>query len=115
MPEEQDFFSTPFVAEINSRISDLEEKQRLMRDRILLIGRNLVEFREEIEEEVARIKADLEVVKENIEKLRQAFFRLGDEIEKRARKEELEILENHIRMLEPLKFIGDEKEKTKKQ
>lgn len=103
MPGEQDYFVSA-LSELNSRIADIEEKQRLIKDRMLLVGKNLVDMRENINKDLTEIKLRLEGLEQNTEKLKQAFLRIGDELEKKARKSELEILEKQMKMFEPLKL-----------
>jgi len=53
--------------EIN--LMDLEERQRIVKDRLILIGQNLIDFKEKNEEEILEIKKDLEFLKRNVEKI----------------------------------------------
>ena len=41
MQEEQDYI-TPILSEFNTKLRDIEEKQKLSKERVLLIGQNLV-------------------------------------------------------------------------
>lgn len=103
----QEDFITPMVSEFNLRIADIEEKQRLLRDRIMLMGKNIVELREQSSIDISNIKASLDGIEKNIEKLKGGFLRLSEEMEKKARKSELEILERQMKMFQPLNFIRE--------
>ena len=48
-----------FFSDTNTRIRDIEEKQRLLKDRTLIIGESLVEEREKTFSEMQEIKKDL--------------------------------------------------------
>ena len=43
----------------NLKVKDIEEKQNIMRDRLLLIGQNLIETKEENSEKILEIKKKL--------------------------------------------------------
>ena len=44
------------MGEFNVKMRDLEDRQRIMRDRLLLIGKNLLEFKKKTSEDVLGIK-----------------------------------------------------------
>jgi citrate synthase len=99
-----------------SNIRDLEERQRILKDRLLLIGQNLIEFKENNEEELLEIKKDLEILKNSTEKMRSFLESLSGEISKLAKKEDLEILKKQAKMFQPLEFVKkSELEKLKKK
>lgn len=103
MVEQQDIM-IPAISEMNSRIADMEEKQRLLKDKMLLIGENLVDIREQINIDLTEIKIKQGELGQDIEKLKNGFLRIGDELEKKARKSELSIIEKQLKMFEPLNF-----------
>ena len=43
----------------NLKIRDLEEKQRILKDRLLLIGQNLLEIKEKSNQDMLNIKKDI--------------------------------------------------------
>ena len=101
MAEQQDF---SWLNEFNIKIRDLEERQRMLKDRVLLIGKNLVEIKEGIEESLAELKKDVEIFKQEIFRLKDSMSRVSEETENFARKSELEILQRQIKMFEPLRY-----------
>ena len=118
MAEQQDF---SWLNELNIKIRDLEERQKMLKDRVLLIGKNLVEMKEGIEESLTELKKNVELFKQEIFRLRDNMSRISEETENFARKSELEILQRQIKMFEPLRYarvedaenIVEEKLKTK--
>ncbi|MEK6758070.1 MAG: hypothetical protein AABX88_02985, partial [Nanoarchaeota archaeon] len=46
--------------DINTKVRDLEEKQRILKDRLLLIGQNLIDFKEQTNENLLEIKQNFE-------------------------------------------------------
>ena len=59
MDQEQipDAGTTTLLAEFNTKLRDIEERQRLIKDRVLLIGENLVDGREDSIQEISELKA----------------------------------------------------------
>jgi len=101
--------------EIN--LMDLEERQRIIKDRLILIGQNLIDFKEKNEEELLEIKKDLEFLKRNVEKIKDFIETISSEFQKFAKKEDLEILKKQAKMFQPLEFATKadlEKLKSKK-
>ena len=104
---EQDPYSGQgqFFGDSNTKVRDLEEKQRILKDRLLLIGQNLVEFREKTNESLIEMKKEIEIMKRNMERLVSFFETASSEFSKFARKEDLEILSKQAKMFQPLEFI----------
>ena len=92
----------PFLSNFNVRFRDLEEKNKLLKDRLLLIGQNLIETKEKTAEDILEIKRELEVIKKNMERLVSFLETASEEFSKFARKEDLEILSRQARMFQPL-------------
>jgi len=64
------------------------EKQRVLKDRMLLIGQNLVDIREDLYPEISGIKLEIEKTKKELEKTKETLDRAISEIGKMARKDE---------------------------
>lgn len=96
-------------------IRDLEERQRILKDRLLLIGQNLIEIKEKNEKSILEVKKDLESLKENVERIKSFIETLSGEFSSLARKEDLEILTKQAKMFQPMDFVRKEDlEKLKK-
>lgn len=106
MDGESDYIN--FLGELNAKIRYLEEKQRVLKDRILLVGKNLIEFREKTNEEFLEIKKTLEIIKEDNKKMIIFLESASQEFSKYARKEDLEILSKQAKMFQPLEFVKKE-------
>lgn len=89
---------------MNIKIRDLEEKQRILKDRLFLIGQNLIDSKEESIQKILDIKKDIEMIKQDIEKIKDFLEIVSSEFSKFARKEDLEILSKQAKMFQPLKF-----------
>ncbi len=98
-------YSNQIFSDMSSRMSDLEERQNVMRDRLLLIGQNLIETKEKMNSDITEIKKNMEIMKRNMEKMLSFIEDASDEFPKFARKEDLEILAKQAKMFQPLDFI----------
>lgn len=103
MAEEE--YSDYSFSENSARIRDLEEKQRVMKDRLLLIGENLVELKEQNQEAHLQLKKEIEILKEETKRLKAFLEMASSEFNKFARKEEVEILQKQAKMFQPLEFV----------
>ncbi|HJZ18893.1 MAG TPA: hypothetical protein VJ208_02210 [Candidatus Nanoarchaeia archaeon] len=86
-------------------IKDLEEKQNLLKDIILLIGQNLVDFKEENSEKILEMKKEFEKMKQDIDRIKSFVEIISREFDRFARKEDLEILSKQAKMFQPLDFV----------
>ncbi len=100
--EEGDDYSGQSYGDPNSQLRDLEEKQRIIKDRLLLIGQNLLETKEHMGEKMLEMKEEIEILKQNMEKLISFLETASSEFSKFARKEDLEILAKQARMFKQL-------------
>lgn len=107
MEEEGYDYTQQIFIEINTKIRDLEEKQRILKDRLLLIGQNLIEIKEKNTQDILEIKKDIQVIKQNMERMTSFLETISGEFSKFAKKEDLEILSKQAKMFKPLKLIKE--------
>lgn len=102
MVEEQ-YSDYNYFSDINTKVRDLEERQKLTKDRVLLIGQNLVEIREKTNEEINGIIKDVEMLKADISRIKKILTGVSEEISNMARKEDFAMLSRQLKMFDPLK------------
>jgi len=90
------------LSDFSTKLRDIEEKQRLIKDRVLLIGENLVNAKEESVQEISSLKIRTEHIEKEIERIKDTLSSLIEEIQNLARKSELEILQRQFKMFQPL-------------
>ena len=101
MVNEQDIsYAGQYSSGIN-QLKDLEEKQRILKERILLIGQNLIEVKEKNDERFLEIKKDMEEIKQKIDRISSFIETVSGEFTKFARKDDLEILAKQVRLFQP--------------
>lgn len=93
---EEAYSNQQFFADVNTRLRDLEEKQRLLSERVMLTGKTLVEEREKNFQDIQSIKKILFQLKEETEKMKEFLQRVSEQLSSLARKEELLILERQF-------------------
>ncbi len=104
MTEENQYSGQDF-ADVSSKLRDLEEKYRVLKDRTLLIGQNLIDIKEANDKKMLMIKKDIEALKNGMERLVSFIETASQEFSKFARKEDVEILYKQAKMFQPLEFV----------
>ena len=108
-------YNYQYYTDMNSKLRDLEEKNRILKDRLLLIGENLVEVKESFSEELLILKKDFEEMRSTLNRLKSFIETASSEFSKFARKEDLDILTKQAKMFQPLDFLRkSDLEKLKK-
>ena len=87
------------------RLNEIEEKQRLLRDRILLIGENLISTKEEYEQELSELKNKQKDIELELKQIKQQNKKIIFSLQNLAKKSEVEILKNQFKMFEPLELV----------
>jgi len=108
-------YSDQIFLEISMKLRDLEEKQRMLKERLILIGKNLIEIREKNNQNSLEAKKEIEKLNQSVNKIESFLENLSGEFSKFARKEDLEILTKQAKMFQPLEFVRkSDLEKLKK-
>ncbi len=105
MVEEQPDYLGQEFSGIHTKMRDLEERQRILKDRILLIGQNLIEMKEKNNEDLLEIKKEIEIMKQTLEQLHSFLETASSEFSKFARKDDLDILTKQAKMFQPLEKL----------
>ena len=99
-------YGDEYFAEFNLKLRDLEEKQRILKDRLLLIGENLVELREKTTKDNLEIKKNIAMMQEQLKKMLSFLETASSEMTKFAKKEDLDILYKQARMFQGFESGG---------
>jgi hypothetical protein len=103
--EEEMNYSDQMLGDPNIKIKDIEEKQRILKDRILLIGKNLIEIKGKNNKDILEIKKQIEIIKQDSERTKSFLESISEEFSKFAKKEDLQILVKQAKMFQPLEFV----------
>ena len=104
MAEEQEYAEQNYI-DPNIKLRDIEEKQRILKDRLLLVGQNLIDTKEKNEENFLEIKKDIEIIKQDMIRIKAFLETASNEFSKFAKKDDLEILAKQAKMFQPLEFV----------
>ena len=91
--------------ETNIKIRDLDEKQRILKNRVLLIGQNMIETKEQNQEKILELIKDVETLKRSLEGIKDFLETISNEFSKFATIDDLEILKKQAKMFQPLKLV----------
>src|SRR3989337_4014722 len=92
MNEEGQAYSGQDFGNIHTKLRDLEEKYRILKDRTLLIGQNLIEMKDNSDKKMLEIRKDIEALKNSMQRLTAFIETASEEFSKFARKDDLDIL-----------------------
>jgi len=124
--QQEDYFNS-LVSSINTKLRDIEEKQSIIKDRVILIGNNLISEKDRVDGELVEIKKNLADMAGNLKKLKMMLNGIIETNNNFAKRTELEILERQFKMFQPLelarisdienivKKVLDSKENNKQQ
>jgi len=89
-------YNERFFGDINTRIRDLEEKNSLLKDRMRLISESFVKERDKNFEEITEMKKTVEKLDGENKRMKEILLRVGELVNKSARKEDLMILQRQF-------------------
>jgi hypothetical protein len=105
MTEEGYSYANQNFGNTSIKLKDLEENYRILKDRTILIGQNLIETKENTDKKILEIRREMEILKNNMQRLVAFMETASEEFSKFARKEDLEILYKQAKMFQPLEFV----------
>jgi protein subunit release factor A len=92
------------LTDITIKFRDIEEKQNILKDRVLLIGENLVSVKEDADQELAQLKLRILELEEEVKKIKLNLQSILESTDNFARKNEVDILKRQFQMFQPLEF-----------
>lgn len=95
-------------SDYNIRLKNLEEKNSMIREAVNLLGDNLINFKNSLNNEINLINKDLREIRIELNKIKETTLHIIQESSDFARKTELESLQKYIKLWEPLKFVKEE-------
>jgi len=82
-----------------SKLRDIEEKQRLARDRMLLLGKSVIEERSNSFKELQELKKTVLEIKEENKRIKEILSRTTEQLNNIPRREEVAIIQRQLDML----------------
>lgn len=93
---EGEYQDQQYSFDANARLRDLEEKQRLLKERIFLLGKGLIEERDSTFKDIQEMKKTIILLKEENLRMKEFIQRIVEQLSTVARKEELMILQRQF-------------------
>lgn len=93
------------LSDFNTRLRDIDERNRLIRERVLLLGKNLISSRQDLEDDIRQIKRENQELKSSIEKLTRIAKNLSEDMDKFVKREEIALVERMLKDFQPLEFL----------
>jgi|SRR3989344_8838130 len=88
-----------FTSDLQLRIRDAEERQRLLNERVILLGKTFVEEREKSFKEIQTLKKDMAELKSHLKYSNEYISKISLILGNVARKEELQTLQKQLDIL----------------
>lgn len=102
--EDQSAQISYLLANFNTRLRELEDRNRMLKERISLLSKNLISLKEENQKEVMDLKETLSSIKQNLEKLKDSNQSILSETDNFVRKSEIIPVERMLHDFTPLEF-----------
>ena len=93
------------LSDFNTRLRDIDERNKLVRERVLLLGKNLLSSRQETEDAIGEIKRENQLLKMELDKLRRIAKSLISDFNKFVKKDEMMLVERMLKDFQPLEFM----------
>ncbi|MCH7850499.1 MAG: hypothetical protein IH845_02540 [Nanoarchaeota archaeon] len=93
------------MSDFNTRLRDTIERNRLIRERVLLLGKNFISSRGELEDKINELRKDNQIIKKDLEKLKKTSNNLIIDFNKFVKRDEMVLIERMLKDFEPLKFM----------
>jgi len=92
------------LTDVSIKLRDIEEKQNIIKDRVLLIGENLIAEKEEMDSQIIELKGSIAKLNDEMRKIKLAIERMMDDSNSYVRKNEFQILQRQFEMFQPLEL-----------
>lgn len=87
------------VADINTRIRDIEDKGHILKERVLLIGNSFIKEREKMNLILKEIQTSLVKLSEEQMRMQEVLKNVTEHSSRLARREELQTMQRQIEIL----------------
>lgn len=103
--EQQDNQLQFLLTDLSTRIRDIEERNNSMRERLMLLGQNLLDTRQKVEEKLSEIEKQNSQINSEIKKMKSLAEEISSEMNNFVRKDEIILVERMLKDFQPLEFM----------
>jgi predicted nucleic acid-binding Zn-ribbon protein len=93
------------LSDFNTRLRDIDERNKLVRERVLLLGKSLLNSKQETEEAIKELKKESLELRKEVEKLKKISNSLLSEFGRFVKQEEVMVIERMLKDFQPLEFM----------
>jgi hypothetical protein len=93
------------LSEFGTRLNEIEEKQRLVKDRTILVGENLISIKDSSDKDIIELKKRIMDIESELKSIKQLNKRIVDELKNFARKNEVAMMERQMKLFNPIKEV----------
>lgn len=88
-----------FYIDLNTRIREMEERQQLLKDRTLLIGKGVVDVKERTSTELRELRKIVMLLQQENAQLRETVQLMSEKLNNTSKKEELLMIRRQLDLL----------------
>ena len=96
---------------VNRRITILEDRYDMVRKQHQYNEQNFIKGKQDLHKEIQVLDSQLRDLNQNISKLTEQVTTLNEELKNCAKKEDVEVIEKFLDLIEPLNFVTIEEAK----
>lgn len=104
----EEYSGEDYFSDINLLLRDLEEKQKILKERLIMVSENLISLKEKTTKDNLEIKKNISAMQEQMKKLISFLEMASSEMTKFAKKEEVEILYKQAKMFKAIEGNKEE-------
>src|SRR3989344_3267063 len=95
------------VSDINSKFRNLESKNNMLAENLLVVNQNTIEEYKRIYKEIEIINTDIKSLREDLFNLKQTLKGFLNEVDFFAKKNDIKVLEKYINLWNPIEFVKE--------
>ena len=96
------------VSDINSKFRNLESKNNMLAENLLVVNQNTIEEYKRIYKEIEIINTDIKSLREDLFNLKQTLKGFLNEVDFFAKKNDIKVLEKYINLWNPIEFVKED-------
>lgn len=93
------------LSDFATRLKDTEQRNSLVRERVLLLGKNLIQTKQQVEDEIQNLKKKTSQIEKEIRELKKTSQNIVEQIDKFVKRNEIYSVEKMLQDFQPLEFM----------
>ena len=104
-PDQSTLAISNVVNSLNRRLRVLEERHSQIQRKTEVIEDNMINNHKEVSEDIKKINSDIKELKKDFEDIKENIRLLIKEVQSRARKEDVDVIQQYIDLWNPTNFV----------